>query len=200
MKFDFNDYKVEYAMHCKTEKEAEEFCKVLYDARRKWSTGSSYKDITNYGDNKTRTCYSFNHGNYGNFDYYERANYTILEWEDFMEFTKDDLKIGYVVQFENGAYAMFVNTLIGLVFITQDGVFVKLTDYKGDLTTFSNTDIEESYSIVKVFGFSRLTMATLNITPYDRELLWERKEPKELTMQEIADKFGVDVKDLKIKK
>ena len=113
---------------------------------------------------------------------------------------KDNLKLGYVVQFENGVYAMFMNTLIGLVFITQDGVFVKLTDYKGDLTTFSNTDIEESYSIVKVFGFSRLTMATLNITPYDRELLWERKEPKELTIQDIVDKFIIDITDFKAKK
>jgi len=196
MKFKFEDYIGKYAMHCKTEKEAKEFCKVMDTDGRKWRSGASYLSKSCWELHQGSSVYYFNDG----IAYFGKTGYTILEWEDFMEFTKDDLKIGYVVQFENGAYAMFVNTLIGLVFITQDGVFVKLTDYKGDLTTFSNTDIEESYSIVKVFGFSRLTMATLNITPYDRELLWERKEPKELTMQEIADKFGVDVKDLKIKK
>jgi len=200
MKFDFNKYIGKYAMHCKTEKEAVEFCKVMDKNGRVWDDGDCYTNEINYQRYKTRTCYSLNIGTFADLEYFKMKDYTILEWEDFMGFTKDSLKIGYVVQFENGVYAMFVNTLIGLVFITQDGEFVKLTDYKGSLATFSNTDIGASYSIVKVFGFSRLTMAILNITPYDRELLWERKESEKLTNQRIVDKFIIDIEDLKTKK
>ena len=35
--FDFGNYKGRYAMHCKTEEEAKEFCKVMHEAGRKWS-------------------------------------------------------------------------------------------------------------------------------------------------------------------
>lgn len=40
--FDFGNYKGKYAMHCKTEKEAKEFCKVMHDAGREWCNGTSY--------------------------------------------------------------------------------------------------------------------------------------------------------------
>ena len=47
MKFNIEDYKGKYAMHCKTEEEAKDFCAYLGGIGRKWCDGGSY-DRTNY--------------------------------------------------------------------------------------------------------------------------------------------------------
>ena len=41
MRFNIEDYKGNYVMHCKTEEEAEIFCKYLHSIGRTWSTGVS---------------------------------------------------------------------------------------------------------------------------------------------------------------
>jgi len=113
-----------------------------------------------------------------------------------MEFTKDDLKIGYVVQLRNGDFRMVINSFKGAVFMSMDG-FSMFGSYKKDLTIGG---FEGKRDVIKIWGFADDIIQSLFIGTISRELLWERKEPKELTMQEIADKFGVDVNDLKIKK
>ena len=195
-KFEFEDYIGKYAMHCKTEKEAEEFCKVMDEDGRTWNTGGSYIDESNYVTHKTQTCYALDDGRYSNLNFFKTEDYTILEWEDFMEFTKDDLKIGYVVQLRNGDYEIVINSFKGVVFMNM-GSYSYLNSYEKDLKC---NGLLEKYDVIKVWGFANDVIQSLFIGTISRELLWERKEPKELTMQEIADKFGVDVKDLKIKK
>ena len=46
MKFDINDYKGKYTMHCKTEEEAKDFCEYLHSVGRRWRTDQPY--ITKY--------------------------------------------------------------------------------------------------------------------------------------------------------
>ena len=96
MIFDFNKYKGRYVMHCKTEEEAECFCKVMHDSGRTWCTGEEYVGKTLWGEYKTGMCYSFNTGQQCDINWFEDSCYTILEWGDFMEkeFTKADLKCG----------------------------------------------------------------------------------------------------------
>ena len=113
-----------------------------------------------------------------------------------MEFTKDDLKIGYVVQFRSGDFKMVMNSFKGAVFMSMDG-FSMFDYYKKDLTI---DVLDGKCDVIKVWGFAHDIMQSLFMGTISRDLLWERKESKELTMQEIADKFGVDVKNLKIKK
>ena len=192
MKFKFEDYIGKYAMHCKTEKEAKEFCKVMDTDGRKWRSGASYLSKSCWELHQGSSVYYFNDG----IAYFGKTGYTILEWEDFMEFTKDDLKIGYVVEFRNGDFRMVMECQEERVFTSNYG-FMRFNDYMDNLSSFGLT---KTYDIMKVWGFARSRYKTLIIDTCDRELLYERKEPKELTMQEIADKFGVDVKDLKIKK
>ena len=103
MKFDINNYKGKYVMHCKTEKEAREFCDYLHSVGRKWGNGKSYSNFTNWYEFTCNSCYNFNDNSYYNRAYYENKGYTILEWSDFTtEFTKADLKDGMVVENRNG--------------------------------------------------------------------------------------------------
>lgn len=70
------------AVHCKTEKEAKTFCRLMYIHHLAWSYGGSFLyDISYEGP---ETCYEKNHG--GNTrDYYEKNGYHILEFADFFE-------------------------------------------------------------------------------------------------------------------
>lgn len=85
MKFNIDDYKGKYVMHCKTEEEAEIFCEYLHSIGHKWINDVSYL-LENYWDNyEESTCYEFNTDQYCNKEYFERVRgYTILEMEDFM--------------------------------------------------------------------------------------------------------------------
>lgn len=95
MKFNLNDYKGKYVMHCKTKEEAESFCRFLHQNGRRWCNGDSYLDPNSWDFYKIDTVYCFNEGMYDNIDYAKWiAGYTILEWSDFMEkgdseFTQD---------------------------------------------------------------------------------------------------------------
>ncbi len=91
MKFNIENYKGKYVMHCKTEEEAKAFCKYLHSIGHKWADKNSYLS-KNYWDNyKESMCYDFNKNQYGNKEYFEEAiGYTILEMEDFMDKEEDE--------------------------------------------------------------------------------------------------------------
>ena len=85
MKFNFNDYKGKYVMHCKTKEDAKEFCILMHEDGRKWRSYNSYIGNYNWDCHKMNTCYNFNNGEYSAIDYYIKNDYTILEWVDFKE-------------------------------------------------------------------------------------------------------------------
>ena len=91
--FKFEDYKGNYVMHCKTEEEAIEFCKVLHEDGRTWANGESYAGNTYWKWGSTEGLfYEFNTGEYGRTDYFEeRSDYTILEWEDFTIISRETI-------------------------------------------------------------------------------------------------------------
>ena len=90
MKFNIDDYKGKYVMHCKTKEEAEIFCKYLHNIGRTWSDGYFYLSESYWYTHKELTCYNFNYGTYGGKPYYEEEGYTILEMEDFMDKEEDE--------------------------------------------------------------------------------------------------------------
>ena len=83
MKFNINDYKGEYAMHCKTEEEVKIFCRYLNSIGKKWCSGTSYSRLTIWDNYKEQTCYEFNKGAYSDKSFYEDSGYKILEFSDF---------------------------------------------------------------------------------------------------------------------
>lgn len=58
MKFDFSKYKGKYVMHCKTEEEAKDFCRVMHEDGRTWCDGESYLDCTEWSSYKQFVIYN----------------------------------------------------------------------------------------------------------------------------------------------
>lgn len=195
MKFDINDYKGKYVMHCKTEDEAKEFCEYLHSVGRKWQNGTSYTDLTNWDEETETICYNFNHGLQASKGFYRRHNYTILEWSDFKanEFTKADLKDGMIVEYANGWRRMVLNGNL----LSMSG-HALLRDFTDDL----KSHFSQGLNIHKVYTcntgcVSDLTeiFETCNLT-----LIWERKEkpkPVEMTIEEICKALGKEIKIVK---
>lgn len=86
MKFNIDNYKGKYAMHCKTYDEAANFCNYLHSTGRCWINGRKYYEHTNWERYKTKTIYYFNKGSYCEIDLVNQG-YTVLEWSDFMSDT-----------------------------------------------------------------------------------------------------------------
>ena len=188
MKFDINNYKGKYAMHCKTEKEAKEFCDYLHSIGKTWHNGDSYQSNTLWYVSKKHTCYEFNDGYRGSVLNYIDRNYTILEWSDFTtEFTKADLKDGMVVEVDNGKKFL----VLGDKFIGYSE-WLSLSHYTDELSdgqwTVNKVYKTNPYTIHNIFESKHLT------------LIWERKEepkPVEMTLKEICKALGKEIKIVK---
>lgn len=189
MKFDINNYKGAYAMHCKTEKEAKEFCDYLHSIGKTWHDGDSYQSNTLWYVSKKHTCYEFNNGYRGSVLTYINRNYTILEWSDFTtEFTKADLKDGMIVEYTNGNRGIVLSGRI-----VESGGHLRIADFTDDLKV---TNLPE-YTISKVYKSMTPTIADLfNATWFT--LIWERKEePEEMTLEEVCKALGKEIKIVK---
>lgn len=82
--FDFGAWKGrDVCMHCKTEEEAEEFCREMSKAGLRWSSGNSYLSWSCFEPYKEQTCYCFNKGTYENIRRAKNKGYQILEWSDY---------------------------------------------------------------------------------------------------------------------
>ena len=138
---------------------------------------------TNYKKYKGGTCY-VGFGMYSSYRYYNSEGYEILEWSDYMkkEFTKADLKDGMVVeQRDGGMHLVLAGTAVGKgehnsIAGYTDGL--KWAGYKGG-------------DIVKVY---RITPGSLRciedvFIKNNLELIWERKEPKKMTVEEMREKL-----------
>lgn len=194
MKFNINEYKGKYAMHCKTEKEAKIFGKYLHSVGRKWQDGDNYVEYTGWGFYRENTIYIFNEGHRGNLGR-DRDQYKILEFSDFdwPTFTKSDLKDGMVIEYRNGSREVVFGTRT----LSITG-WNSLSEVNDDLIEIKYKD--PAYDIVKVYEIAKKeTVCGLKNIFEDRNLtlLWERKEEpdyKEMTVEEIEKELGYKVK------
>lgn len=99
------------------------------------------------------------------------------------QFTKDDLKVGYVVRIRKGdLYMVTMNADDKLTMVTDSGSWMRLYAYNNDLTdspltsSFSLSVAEPKYDIVEVYGYSRFGNRTARIETDYRPLLWKREE------------------------
>jgi hypothetical protein len=196
MKFNIDDYKGKYVMHCKTEEEAKDFCKYLHEHGREWCTGNSYLKDTNWERYKADMVYEFNSGAYSNITLYKNHNYTILEWEDFMNstFTKADLRTGDIIKQRNGEIGV-VNRNLEMITCKRGG-WLDLDKFNSDLTHHFGKD----YEIVLVrrpkakadcnFDAINNEWGTL---VYDRE----RDGVEEMTLAEVCKLLGKNIKIIK---
>lgn len=185
-KFNWNEFKNKdnkIAVHCKTEEEAKDFCKQMYKHGMVWASGCSYLSYTRYEVYRDKTCYGGD-GGYQSYDYFEKYKYKILEWSDYMdkEFTKADLKDGMVVEQRDGdMYLVLAGMVVRkrgynrIVYYT-DGL--KWAGYKGG-------------DVVKVYRITPGSLGCIEdvFIKNNLELIWEREEPKKMTVKEMKQKL-----------
>ena len=191
MKFDPNNYKGKFAMHCKNKAELQDFIDYLmkngYSEYAPFHTGTCY-----YGEN----LFYFNNQTWSDIKYAKTHNYLILEWEDFMkkEFTKADLKTGDVILKRNGNVEI-VNRELGMLICT-DG-WNDLDDVCNDLTFKLN---RPQYDIVAVRRPK--DKSDCNFKAFKNEwgtLVYDRNhnEPEEMTLAEVCRLLGKEIKIVK---
>ena len=181
---EFKDADNKIAVHCKTEEEAKDFCKQMHEHGMKWCDGESYLKNTNYNVHNEGTCY-YGGGEYSSRDFAEKYNYKILEWSGYMqkEFTKSDLKDGMVVEYKcvgSGRRLVVKDMLLGI-----DGSYT-LKNYNDDLT---DIEVDPELSIIRVYKIKYAKRFKHILDDDNLELIWERKEPKKMTVEEMRQKL-----------
>lgn len=182
---EFKNIKNKIAVHCKTEEEAKDFCKQMHEHGMKWCSGESYLKETNYESCEEETCYI--KGEFSPYQYYKSNGYEILEWSDYMqkEFTKADLRDGMVVeQRDGGMYLVLAGTAVG-----KNGRN-RIGGYDDDLKWESRTGYTGG-DIVKVYRITPESLGCIEdvFIKSNLELIWERKEPKKMTVEEMRQKL-----------
>lgn len=180
---EFKDVDNKIAVHCKTEEEAVDFCKQMHEHGMKWRNGESYLKNTNYDMHNEGTCY-YGDGEYSSRDFAEKYNYKILEWSDYMqkEFTKANLKDGMVVEQRNGN-----------MYLVLAGMAVRKSGHN-HIDGYTNDLKWEGYTagdIVKVYRITPESLGCIEdvFIKNNLELIWERKEPKKMTIEEMRQKL-----------
>ena len=190
MKFNLDNYKGRYAMHCKTEEEAKGFCKYLHEHGRKWRSGSSYSDKICWTTCKHHTVYLFNEGTWETIDRCRKEDYTILEWSDFMNsFTKADLKTGDVILRRNGDVEIVNREL--KMFIRKEG-WNSFDNECEDLTTRYP---DNGWDIMAVRRPNEPSDCRFNAFEHKLgTLVYEREEVEEMTLAEVCKLLGKNIK------
>lgn len=185
-KFNWDEFKNKdnkIAVHCKTEEEAKDFCRQMHGQGMKWRDGGSYLEHTEYGRYLDETCYTGG-GGFACCDFYASEGYKILEWSDYTnkEFTKADLRDGMVVEQRDGGMYL---VLAGMA-VAKDG-HNSIVGYTDDLkwAGYKGGDIVKVYRITpKLLKCIEDVFIKSNL-----ELIWERKEPKKMTVEEMRKKL-----------
>jgi len=100
----------------------------------------------------------------------------------FPIFAKEDLKPGMVVEFRNGELCMAMPSKNGFIIINSFS-FVLLKEYDDNLLSIDRH--HKGTDIMKVYGFSGCHYKALDADKGDRELIWERREFKQMTVGEV---------------
>ena len=196
MKFNIDDYKGKYAMHCNTEEEARDFCRFLDSIGRFWSADTSYAEATYYDTYGNRTCYDFNASKYSGISWYVAENYKILEWSDFMnkKFTKSDLRSGDVVLRRDGRTQIVCKETDTLISPNGYDLLEEISEefkYRKNCTTNIS-----KYDIIAV---RRPTAPhECQFKAFDKkygDLVYE--EVEEMTLEEVCKALGKEIKIVK---
>lgn len=113
-------------------------------------------------------------------------------------FTKADLKVGYVVKYRNGNLRMVMPFTGGLVLTAIDGQWLNIgTGLNDDLTEKRGPfSWNGGLDVMEVYDLNYYENKTCEISTKNRELLWKREEEKpakKMTVAEIEKALGYKV-------
>jgi len=119
------------------------------------------------------------------------------------QFTKKDLKIGYLVRHRNGTLKMVMPIQSGspekclLVLVSSTGLWSELNAYSEDLISKCASS-KGTLDVLEVYGYSEYSTTALEFNTSHRHLLWKREEPKkEMTIADIEKELGYSIKIIK---
>jgi hypothetical protein len=205
-KFDIKNYPGSYVMHCKTEEDAWNFCRYLHCMGKKWVTDRTYIEVQNFHASEGGTVYFYNEGKcvpyvryykdrLDNFsDKHIILNFEDFDWSDiFMkkEFTKKDLKNGDFVKLRDGSVGI---ALVDINAITFGRQYMALNDLHDDLTN----NLDDNCDIVAIRRPNAPYDCIYEIFSNKKgELVYERKEVEEMTLEEVCKALGKEIKIVK---
>lgn len=198
MKFNINAYSQNTCMHCKTKEEAKDFLSVLHKLGKTWWNNIPYTERTCFsaGRGGNGVLYYFHKGTWATFEY-RHEDQVILEWSDFMgdkSLTKSDLKTGDVCLYRNNETVIYNASLD--MFITHNGGWHDGNDVNDDLTSKVNT----KYDIVAIRRPVRKCDCIFDAFVCNfGDLVYERNEPEEMTLEEVCRLLGKEIKIVKSK-
>ena len=99
------------------------------------------------------------------------------------KFTKRDLRNRMVVVLRDGTICLYVDDVL-----LSKKSWTSISEYDNNLCRFANKEKD----IMKVYN-DVWALEDIEATN-DRITLWERSEVKEVTMKEVCEKFGCEVK------
>lgn len=122
---------------------------------------------------------------------------------------KSDIKPGMIVQWRNGTYCIVLQTEHqGLIFkAIQGAAWNPLKYYSEDTIEIENKnhysnvvekDGKTDFDIIKV-GLPNCSINFSDFNPDSVNWIWSGNDQVELTLQEIAEKFGLSVDQIRIK-
>lgn len=202
-------------IHCPTEVLANKVLEILGRFGCRWNNDRPTTSKNNYEDYAESTCYNPHNNNryvtYSEIDFYKGENYKIIEATEFIKLYNamtpkeilidavKDCKFNYhidryeiviVETVSENSYICIDNNM--LLNMNMKG-YMKVSSYDEYLCcNDSNFNIKAIY--VAIAGYP-IGYKTDNST----KLVWERPAIKEVTLEEIAKKFGVNVCDIRIK-
>lgn len=192
----FNNGTVE--VNCRTKEESDKFLKILDLHDIKWVAGgempSSLQELWIIHEKNTHYACIEGELCYGTCD----RSMNCITFEEFMEeynkmkkFTKDDLKVGMLVEIRSGQRAIVMPTKYGELYFMFRNDSAKLDMFDENLKCV--TDLKH-LDIVRVYNLPHGKTSYYDLYSSYRDLLWERKEIKEMTIDEISEALGYKVK------
>ena len=188
MKFNWEDFKNgKIVVHCDTEKEAKKFIKQCYKHGIKWHYGDENNTHWEDADEKIYyecDCEYIYYTHYGNF-YWKSNGITVVEYK---EDNKMELKEGMIIECRNGNMYLLKEQRGKLIGSNFNG-WIKLS-YDEELN--ENEYFDEEYDIMKIYESNAYVLEDLFNNNY-LTCIWERKEPKKMTLAQISEALGYEV-------
>lgn len=124
--------------------------------------------------------------------------YEVITLDD-LQMKKQDIQLGMVVEYHCGKRGLVISVNDEVLFSDNNG-YMRLKDYNDDLLVIDRHNDSGKWDIDKIFKVTLGCSIDTMLNGSFLKLLWERQKEVELTMDEIAEKFGIPVNNLKIKK
>lgn len=140
------------------------------------------------------------------FDGYRPIN-SDVEYLEPVPFSKADLKPGYVVEMRDGRKALILpyrdvrgdcDALLMVYDAPNSWSWDPVDACLSDDLLWKTDNGDKSQDVIRVYGLSNVGGRAISAESVDdRPILWERKEPKKMTVKDICDALGYDVEIVK---